>query len=190
MLITLVILVSIVVRLGIGEAFVRFHFHDTDHAARRRVARAATGFLLLTTTAVVACPRRSPPGRCPISILGHTDAGLMRVTVLGLWSFTNLELAYALLRVEERAREYLTASLLNVALTVGLTVWLVVVRDDGARGLLLGNFARLHGGAARALVEPARPPRPAARPRRARAARRHAALRAAHRARRGRRCSR
>jgi O-antigen/teichoic acid export membrane protein len=139
-LITLVILVSIVVRLGIGEAFVRFHFHDSDDAARRRVARAATGFLVLTTTAV-SVPAALAAGPLSELILGHTDAGLMRVTVLGLWSFTNLELAYALLRVEERAREYLTASLLNVVLTVGLTVWLVVVREDGARGLLLGNFA-------------------------------------------------
>ena len=65
----------------------------------------------------------------------------MRIAILGLWSFTNLELAYALLRVEERARPYLIASIANVALTVGLTVWLVVFRDDGARGLLLGNFA-------------------------------------------------
>ena len=64
----------------------------------------------------------------------------MRIAVLGLWTFTNLELAYALLRVDERARVYLTASLTNVALTVTLTVWLVVIRDDGARGLLAGNF--------------------------------------------------
>jgi O-antigen/teichoic acid export membrane protein len=138
-LITLVILVSIVVRFGIGEAFVRFHFRDTDPAARRRVARAATGFLLLSTTAV-SVPAALAAGPLSDLVLGHTDAGLMRVTVLGLWTFTNLELAYALLRVEERAREYLSASLVNVALTVGLTVWLVVVRDDGARGMLLGNF--------------------------------------------------
>ncbi len=38
--------------------------------------------------------------------------------MLGLWSFTNLEFAYALLRVDERLRVYATASLTNVLLTV------------------------------------------------------------------------
>ena len=42
----------------------------------------------------------------------------MRLGVLGLWAFTNLEIAYALLRVEERRRAYLLASLANVVLTV------------------------------------------------------------------------
>src|SRR5205823_3874686 len=61
--------------------------------------------------------------------------------VLGLWAFTNLEMAYALLRVEERRRTYLIASVTNVLLTVTLTVLLVVVLDKGARGYLLGNYA-------------------------------------------------
>jgi O-antigen/teichoic acid export membrane protein len=139
-LITAVILVSIVVRLGIGEAFVRFHFRDSDPGARRRVARAATAFLLATTT-LAAVPAALAAGPLSELVLGTRDPGVLRVAVLGLWTFTNLELAYALLRVEERARAYLTASLVNVALTVALTVWLVVVRDEGARGLLLGNFA-------------------------------------------------
>ena len=61
--------------------------------------------------------------------------------MLGLWTFTNLELAYALLRVDERARAYAIASVSNVLLTIALTVYLVVVKDQQARGLLLGNYA-------------------------------------------------
>jgi O-antigen/teichoic acid export membrane protein len=140
LLLTLVIVASILVRLGIGEAVVRFHFLDEDEARRRRVARAGTGFLLATTT-VASLLAVAFAGPLSQLVLGYEDAGTMRIAVLGLWSFTNLELAYALLRVEERARPYLIASIANVALTVGLTVWLVVFRDDGARGLLLGNFA-------------------------------------------------
>jgi O-antigen/teichoic acid export membrane protein len=140
LLLTLVILVSIVVRLGIGEAYVRFHFLDDDPARRRRVARVSTGFLFVATTlaALLAGALAAPLSRL---VLGYEDAGIMRIAVYGLWAFTNLELAYALLRVEERARPYLIASLTNVVLTVSLTIWLVVVRDDGAPGLLLGNFA-------------------------------------------------
>ena len=60
--------------------------------------------------------------------------------MLGLWAFTNLEMAYAQLRVDERARAYVYASGANVAMTVAFTVLLVVFADQGARGLLLGNF--------------------------------------------------
>src|ERR1044072_4982348 len=64
----------------------------------------------------------------------------MRLGILGLWAFTNLEIAYALLRVEERRRAYLVASLTNVLLTVGLTVLFVVVLDLGADGYVAGNY--------------------------------------------------
>jgi len=138
-LLTLVILVSIVVRLGLGEAFVRFWFDDADPARRLRLARAATGFVIGTTT-LVAVPAALLAGPLSELVLGARDASSMRAAVLGLWAFTNLELAYALLRVEERRRAYLVASLTNVALTTGLTVWLVVGRDAGAPGYLGGNF--------------------------------------------------
>src|SRR5436190_23512206 len=57
LLLTLVILVSIVIRLGLVEAFIRFYYLDADHAdhaERDRVARAATGLVLLATTVAAA----------------------------------------------------------------------------------------------------------------------------------------
>jgi O-antigen/teichoic acid export membrane protein len=74
-------------------------------------------------------------------LLVREDATLMACGLLGVWAFTNLEIAYAMLRVEERRRAYLVASLGNVLLTVTLTVVLVVVLDTGARGYVLGNYA-------------------------------------------------
>jgi O-antigen/teichoic acid export membrane protein len=139
LLVTTVILVSIVARLGVGEALVRFHFLDADVERRRALARTATGVLLAVTTAVAGAVAIFAG---PLSdwLLGSSQPAVMRATALGLWAFTNLELAYALLRVEERARAYALASLTNVALTVALTVWLVVVRDEGAVGLVAGNY--------------------------------------------------
>jgi O-antigen/teichoic acid export membrane protein len=140
LLLTVVILASIVVRLGLGEALVRFHFLDEDPERRRRIARTAFAVLLATTT-VTAGAAAVFAGPLSEWLLGDRHADVMRAASLGLWAFTNLELANALLRVDERARTFLTASLCNVALTVALTLWLVVVRDEGAFGLLLGNFA-------------------------------------------------
>jgi O-antigen/teichoic acid export membrane protein len=140
LLLTLVILVSILIRLGLVEAFVRFYYDDAAPAARERIARAATGTVLAVTT-LVAALAAAFAGPLSELVLGFRDTTLLLITVLGLWSFTNLEMAYAVLRVDERAGTFLRASLVNVALTIGLSVWLVVGRDEGARGLLLGNFA-------------------------------------------------
>lgn len=139
LLLTLVILVSFIVRLGIVEAFVRFWYLDEDEARRNRVARAATGFLLLATT---VCAVPAIVFAAPLSqlILGHRDGPIMAIAAAMLWAYSNLELANAMLRVEERARTYLRASLSNVALTIALTFPLVVIAGAGARGLLGGNL--------------------------------------------------
>ena len=73
-------------------------------------------------------------------VLGFEDPLLMDCAILGLWAFTNIEMAYAQLRVDERARAYMLASGANVAMTVAFTIALVVFAGQGARGLLLGNF--------------------------------------------------
>src|SRR5437868_3192787 len=113
LLLTLVILVSIVIRLGLVEAFVRFYYDDAEHEERDRVARAATGLVLGATTIVaIACACFAGP--LSDLILGFRDTTLMLITILGLWSYTNLEMAYALLRVDERAAAFLKASLVNV----------------------------------------------------------------------------
>jgi O-antigen/teichoic acid export membrane protein len=84
LLLTLVILVSIVIRLGLVEAFVRFYYVDAEPERRDRVARAATGTVLLATTAVsiLAAALAEPLSQ---AILGFRDVTLWLITVLGLW---------------------------------------------------------------------------------------------------------
>jgi O-antigen/teichoic acid export membrane protein len=139
-LLTFIILASILLRLGIGEAFVRFYYATPEGDERDRLARTTTVAVLLTTTAA-ALAGAAIAGPLSRLVLGFEETGLMRVALLGLWAFTNLEVAYALLRVDERRRTYLVASMSNVLLSVALTVTLVVGLDDGARGYLLGNYA-------------------------------------------------
>jgi O-antigen/teichoic acid export membrane protein len=134
-----VIFISILVRFGMIEAFLRYHFSDADQQRRDALARGAVIFLLIATTIAVAilAALSSPLSKL---VLGHQDATTFLVAVLGLWTFTNLELAYALLRVDERVGAYAAASLINVAITIAASVVLVVGLGDGARGLLLGNY--------------------------------------------------
>jgi O-antigen/teichoic acid export membrane protein len=138
-LLTSVILVSILLRAGIGEAFIRFYFDDDDPRRRDRIVLSAVAAVAWTTTvaALLAVVLAGPLSRL---IVGFHDPLLLDCAVLGLWAFTNLEMVYAQLRVDERTRAYIYASGANVTLTVAFTVVLVVFADQGARGLLLGNF--------------------------------------------------
>jgi O-antigen/teichoic acid export membrane protein len=136
-LLTAVILASIFLRVGVGEAFIRFYFDDLSR--RARIARTATATVAWTTTAASLLALVFS-GALSRLILGYHDPLLIDCAIVGLWAFTNLEMAYAQLRVDERARAYVFASGANVGLTVIFTVTLVVVANQGARGLLLGNF--------------------------------------------------
>jgi O-antigen/teichoic acid export membrane protein len=138
-LLTTVILSSIFLRVGLSEAFVRFYFQDKDAVRRDRIARTATATVAWTTT-VAALLSLVFAGPLSQLLLGYRDATLLDCAVVGLWAFTNLEMAYAQLRVDERVRVYVRAAGANVALTVVFTVVLVVFAGEGARGLLLGNF--------------------------------------------------
>src|SRR3954471_1004091 len=137
--VTAVVLASIPLRLGLGEAIVRFWFLDEDEERRRRVARAtvAATFWVTTLAGLALLPFA---GDLSELLLDHRDAVVLAFGLVGLWAFANLEVAKALLRVEERWRAFLVATVGNVTLTVVLTVTLVVVRDEGARCLVAGNF--------------------------------------------------
>jgi O-antigen/teichoic acid export membrane protein len=136
---TFVILVSIVIRLGMIESFVRFYYTDEDRRRRDALVRRAFLFLLASTTAVslVMVLLASP-----LSVLVTTVRipGTFRIAVLGVWAFTNLEFAYAILRVDERLRAYATATLTNVVLTVAASLVLVVGLHRSYNGLLLANY--------------------------------------------------
>ncbi|MHB1539227.1 MAG: lipopolysaccharide biosynthesis protein [Solirubrobacteraceae bacterium] len=140
LLFTSVIFASILLRAGIGDAFVRFYFEDDDEQRRRRIARTATASVAWLTS-VAAALVAIFAGQIARLLLGRgAPAGLVYGADVGLWAFTNLEMAYAQLRVDERRKAYVIASLSNVGLTIAATVPLVVAARLGAEGLLIGNF--------------------------------------------------
>ena len=132
-----VIATSIVIRLGIIEALLRFYYErdeDSDEVVR-------TGFASLFWTATaglaIALPLAGPISEL---LLDRSDPELMRVAIFGLWVFTMYEFLLALFRLDERAKAFLIFTVSNVLVTIPATVWLVVVEEEGARGLLLGQY--------------------------------------------------
>jgi O-antigen/teichoic acid export membrane protein len=136
-LITGVIAASIVIRLGIIEALLRFYYQADEDP--KEVVKTSFASLFWTTTAGLAL---ALPFAGPISqlLLGHSDAGLVRVAIFGLWVFTMFEFLLALFRLDERAKAFFAFTVSNVLVTIPATVWLVVGQDEGARGLLLGQY--------------------------------------------------
>src|SRR6202044_1314104 len=136
---TFVIFMSIVVRFGIIESFLRYYYIDKDPARRDALVRRCVLFLLATT--IVACAVLVVPAG-PLSRLVTSEhvPGAFRVAVLGIWSFTNLELAQAVLRVDERLRAYAVVNSINVVITVAASLVLVVGLDKGYEGLLIANY--------------------------------------------------
>ena len=129
---------SIVVRLGVIEAILRFYYLADEDPGE--VVRTGFASLFWTSTALAAI---AMPLAEPISQLlldGRSEPGLVRLTILGLWQLTLWEYALTLLRLDERARDYFTLTVAAVIVTIPITVALVVGTDLGAAAILLGNF--------------------------------------------------
>src|SRR5215207_7688770 len=133
-----VVFASIGVRLGLIEAILRFYYRDDEDSDHVVAATFAGLFWLSTLGALVALPFAGPLSEL---LLNESAPDLMRIAIGGLWVLTLWEFMLTLFRLEERARAFFVTTILNVVAAIALTVILVVVLDEGARGLLLGSYA-------------------------------------------------
>ncbi len=132
-----VVAVSIVIRLGVVEALLRFYY-KTDEDPDRTVA---TSFSVLfwagTISALILLPFAAPISEL---LLGQTDTELTRIAIAGLWVLTLSEYLLTIFRLDERAKAFFTVTVISVLVTIPVTVVLVVFYDLGAEGLLLGSY--------------------------------------------------
>jgi O-antigen/teichoic acid export membrane protein len=147
-----VVTASIIVRLGLIEAILRF-FYLPEEDGRKVVSSTFAGlFWLSTLGALIALPFAAPLSELLLpnpEKLGGSAPELVRIAIAGLWVLTMWEFMLTMFRLEERARAFFVTTILNVLAAIGLTVVLVVGLDEGARGLLIGSYA---SGAAFVLV--------------------------------------
>ncbi len=133
-----VVSASIVVRLGLIEALLRFYYKDGEDPGRVVSSAFAALFWFATLGALIALPFATPISE---ALLDRPATALARISIGGLWVLTMFEFMLTLFRLEERARAFFVTTILNVLVTIGLTVVLVVGAGEGARGLLLGSYA-------------------------------------------------
>jgi O-antigen/teichoic acid export membrane protein len=129
----------ILLRAGISSAFFRFYFDSPEPEARLAVLRTAFWFTMAgATLGLVAGALLSGP--ISSALFGGAEYwDLVIAAAVGLWAQMNYEQLTALFRVEERSTAFVIASLVNIAITIGATVLLVVVLDAGPLGVLAGN---------------------------------------------------
>ena len=127
-----------ILRAGISSAFFRFYFDSPDAARRRLVIRTSFWFTMASATlGLVAGVLLAEP---LADLLDLDDPNLVRAGFVGVWAQMNYEQLTSLFRAEERSTAFVLASLSNIAVTIGATILLVVVWEQGALGVIVGNF--------------------------------------------------
>jgi O-antigen/teichoic acid export membrane protein/glycosyltransferase involved in cell wall biosynthesis len=140
-LLALTTVMGLVLRAGITSAFFRFYFDVDDDEGRLRVLRTSFWFTMGGATIGLALLLALAE---PVSTLlfGSADAAdLVRASGVALWATVNYEQLTALFRVEERSVAFVCASLANIFLTIGITLYLVVALEKGPIGVIVGNFS-------------------------------------------------
>jgi O-antigen/teichoic acid export membrane protein len=140
-----IVTASIVVRLGLIEALLRFYYKDEEDPEQIVASTFAGLFWFATIGALIALPFATPIAEALLDPKTAAEVGqmaeLVRISIGGLWVLTMFEFMLTLFRLEERARAFFVTTILNVLVTIGLTVVLVVGAGEGARGLLVGSYA-------------------------------------------------
>ena len=140
-LLALTTVMGLVLRAGITSAFFRFYFDVDDDAGRLRVLRTSFWFTMGAGTLGLALLLALAEPVSPGPVRGRRG-GRPRPCCRDLaWATVNYEQLTALFRVEERSLAFVSASLANVLITIGLTLLLVVALEKGALGVIVGNFS-------------------------------------------------
>lgn len=127
-----------VLRLGIVNAMSRFTLAEGKAANWPPVLHTIYAVVLSMSTAAVIVGLVVHER---IADLLHVSDGAAIAGVLGVWVAMNYDVLSRLYRIQRRVRAFVAFQLANVAITIVLTLLLVVVWDYGTVGLLAGSFA-------------------------------------------------
>jgi O-antigen/teichoic acid export membrane protein len=130
-------LIVVAIILRIVSSMTRFTLGDPERGDWSPVVHTIFAFVMAASTlgVLVGVLFHSQLA----SLLGTSD-GVVYTGLLGLWVTMNFDVMARIYRIERRAGAWVRYTLLNVAVTAVLTVLLVTVFDQGAVGLLFGNF--------------------------------------------------
>jgi O-antigen/teichoic acid export membrane protein len=131
-------LAAIVCQFGLTTAMFRFCWDHREPDARRRTIRTAfTAVLVLSTITALICFAAVGP----IASVLQVTRELAAIGVAGLWVTINYAIVTGIYRIEQRPTAFVVYSFVNIAITVALSIVLVIPLHMGAAGIMLGNFS-------------------------------------------------
>ncbi len=128
---------AIVLRLGITASMSRFTLGDPEREDWSPVIHTVFAFVMAASTLALAIGLLLLN---PLASLLGVDRSVALVGLIGLWVSMNYDVVARVYRIERRARSFVVFTLLNVAVTVVLTIVLVIGLHQKALGLMVGNF--------------------------------------------------
>jgi O-antigen/teichoic acid export membrane protein len=133
------VVLVIIFRAGIPSAFFRFYFDSPERERRLMVLRTSFWFTMtMATLGLVVGVVFAAPIASALNVHGHPN--LVRAAFVGIWAQMNYEQLTSLFRLEQQPVRFLIASIVNILVTIGATIVLVVHFHEGALGVLVGNF--------------------------------------------------
>lgn len=139
-ILTVDLLFTAVLRLGLQNALMRFYYDETDDGRGHVVVQTALWATMASAT-LGAIALVAVSGPLAAYLLGSSSrAELVWIGAFGIWSGTLYQLVMATFRLQQRARSFLQMAVCNVSLTAAVTLSLVVGFEAGAAGLLAGKF--------------------------------------------------
>ncbi len=131
-------LASIVCQFGLTTAMFRFCWDHREPDARRRTIRTSfTAVMALSTIAVVIGLIAIDPIASGLQVTRE----LALIGLAGLWVTINYTIVTGIYRIEQRPAAFVVYSFVNIAITIVLSVTLVIPLHMGAAGIMLGNFS-------------------------------------------------
>jgi O-antigen/teichoic acid export membrane protein len=147
LLMSLMFVAVVVIRGGANFGFIRFYFLEKGPDYRWRLIRtvfwAQMGY---STLALALCVLFAPEISSLLNVnwrpgLQGSGTSLVIATAVLLWVSVNYAQMTNLFRAEQRSVAFSIATLLNIGITVPLTVILVVVYKQGPLGIIVGNLS-------------------------------------------------
>ena len=135
-------------RGGANYGFIRFYFLEKEPEYRRRLVRTVFWAQMAYSTAgLVLCIVLAHEIAVWFGVTQHgpdlqgSGTNLVVATGVLLWANVNYAQMTNLFRAEQRSVAFSIATLANIAITVPLTVILVVVYKEGPLGIIVGNLS-------------------------------------------------
>ncbi len=131
-------LAAIVCQFGLTTAMFRFCWDHREPDSRRRTIRTAfTAVMVLSTIAVLGGVVAIDPIASGLEVTRE----LALIGLAGLWVTIQYTIVTGIYRIEQRPAAFVVYSLVNIAITIVLSIVLVIPLRMGAAGIMLGNFS-------------------------------------------------